>query len=602
MEVTKRYPLASMYQGPGDGLCYNSLTRSSHSLLEWVNRFRPNKKYEMRSQYCFLDRAYSSVIPVHKVLSTTEEPSVYYCPTEISRYRKWKSDKEYLKQPLTFQALPDPSMAEENSSGLFNTSFFREIAQKLMSICHVQHFCDLVCGLVNAASASHNAPMALKNPLIVTEVSEKDNLKKDSVEAENLISGFCESAASFNVKYCSASYQCENRESVKMVVSSTVLDVADSGNSQKGSAAKTEKLVPLLCKETEKLMPVLCGNVTEVEVEDCSTACQATDVESVAVMNTLCHNSSGEVRTGVKNKLKNVDKEMVNRKQRRINKHSKKRKRRMRKKEKKSSTHSLEKGCTSIKEVPPSTSSQKYGSGLSRAAGAGTVFHDWEDSDEDLCIVFDDEVDSACSHVPENIHAQSAITEESCDLWMGFNSLTIISGNNTVVGCRSYSSEISIQYDSDSDLEYETDSGQVFVDTDDFDSMSGLVLLSDNIGCSGLPSQPYFHCSSFMSSTTSYELQNENVRIYEANKRWREVTSDIDGEPRLPQRVTFAPEEELVSVFPVDMIDRKSDWEQFALERFRFKRRIDEFEKVIEPYLTSAHRKKTFKRLAGLAS
>lgn len=695
MEVTKRYPLLSMYQRPGDGVSLNSLTRSSHSWFEWVNR-RLYKKPEVQSQFCFLEGPYSSVVPIWKVLGTPEEPIVYYCPTEMTHYNDWKSTTEHLKLPLTHPALPDPCMASENKSRGILNSFVRELTQKVLSVCHLQHFCDLVSGLVNTVSVSHNMLMASKNSpnvtkmtlnnltksagklgfcesvsamtseagLNVMKMSENDNLEKHTiveagnlvlgfcesvsvtssenilnptstsaynsfenqaaVKAENLRSGFCESVSimpskntqnmskvsqydgkdavikagnlksglcesvtTIEVGYCSDCYQSDSKDNIPEV-NCTVVDVTTMNNSRNfQNSTSTENLVPVL-------------NVTEVE--ECNANCQDNDRKSAAMMNDLCHNSPArEMRSGVRTKL-NVDQEMVSRKQRRINKHSKKRKRRMRKKQKIYSAPSHEK---TGRKVPSSASSQiKSRSGLCASVGSSVVSPDWEDSDDDLCIVFDDEVDGAHCSVPKTVNSQSAIIKESCDLWIEFDSLTIVPGSgSTSMDCRSYSSEISFQYDSDSDAEYETDSGQIFVDTDDFDSFSGLVFLNGSVdGCSGLPSLPYVHCQSFTSCTTSYEQVNDCVGLYEVNKRWQEVMSDINGKPRLPQRVTFAPEEELVEVFPVDIIDRKSEWEQFALERFRFKRRIDEFEKIIAPYLTSAHREKTFRRLTDAAS
>lgn len=42
---------------------------------------------------------------------------------------------------------------------------------------------------------------------------------------------------------------------------------------------------------------------------------------------------------------------------------------------------------------------------------------------------------------------------------------------------------------------------------------------------------------------------------------------------------------------------RKSNFQQIAADRFRFKRRIDEFNVIISPILTEEHRKKTISKL-----
>lgn len=61
-------------------------------------------------------------------------------------------------------------------------------------------------------------------------------------------------------------------------------------------------------------------------------------------------------------------------------------------------------------------------------------------------------------------------------------------------------------------------------------------------------------------------------------------------------QVSFAPDDELVEVVHVDVFDRKGEWETYACERMRFKRRINELEKVISPCLSKQHRDKMFSR------
>lgn len=62
-------------------------------------------------------------------------------------------------------------------------------------------------------------------------------------------------------------------------------------------------------------------------------------------------------------------------------------------------------------------------------------------------------------------------------------------------------------------------------------------------------------------------------------------------------QVTFAPDEDLVQVFPVEIFERKGEWEMYATARDRFKRKISELEKVISPCLMPEHRSKIFKKM-----
>lgn len=45
------------------------------------------------------------------------------------------------------------------------------------------------------------------------------------------------------------------------------------------------------------------------------------------------------------------------------------------------------------------------------------------------------------------------------------------------------------------------------------------------------------------------------------------------------------------------MFERKGEWETYATERLRFKKRIGELEKVLSPCLDSEHRSNIFKKL-----
>ena len=45
------------------------------------------------------------------------------------------------------------------------------------------------------------------------------------------------------------------------------------------------------------------------------------------------------------------------------------------------------------------------------------------------------------------------------------------------------------------------------------------------------------------------------------------------------------------------MFERKGEWEMYATARDRFKRKINEMEKIISPCLMPEHRSKIFKKL-----
>ncbi|KFM78625.1 Protein DP71L, partial [Stegodyphus mimosarum] len=93
------------------------------------------------------------------------------------------------------------------------------------------------------------------------------------------------------------------------------------------------------------------------------------------------------------------------------------------------------------------------------------------------------------------------------------------------------------------------------------------------------------------------ELKKLTALINEVNKNWRKATAEVDDTPKLPSKVSFAPEADLVQIVPVEYCERKGEWEMYASERLRFKRKIDDLEKVLSPCFSSSHRAKVFSRL-----
>ncbi|GFT50549.1 PP1c_bdg domain-containing protein [Nephila pilipes] len=93
------------------------------------------------------------------------------------------------------------------------------------------------------------------------------------------------------------------------------------------------------------------------------------------------------------------------------------------------------------------------------------------------------------------------------------------------------------------------------------------------------------------------EILHLNAVLHRVNNEWNEATKELNGKLRCSTKVSFAPDDELVEVLPVEIYDRKGEWEMYALERLRFKRRIDELEKIISPCLTKEHRAKVYQKL-----
>ncbi|GFS38187.1 PP1c_bdg domain-containing protein [Trichonephila inaurata madagascariensis] len=88
-----------------------------------------------------------------------------------------------------------------------------------------------------------------------------------------------------------------------------------------------------------------------------------------------------------------------------------------------------------------------------------------------------------------------------------------------------------------------------------------------------------------------------NAVLHRVNNEWNESTKELKGKLKCSTKVSFAPDDELVEVLPVEIYDRKGEWELYALERLRFKRRIDELEKIISPCLSKEHRAKVYKKM-----
>lgn len=145
--------------------------------------------------------------------------------------------------------------------------------------------------------------------------------------------------------------------------------------------------------------------------------------------------------------------------------------------------------------------------------------------------------------------------------------------------------------DSDWDCCSESD---IPTETDDFE-LTGLVMTNLN---SSIP----YSFSVKMNLTAFCQDEDEEMRKFQAallevNKKWNESTKEVKAEQRASSKVSFAPDDQLVEVFPVEICERKGEWETYAHERRRFKRRIDELAKVILPCLADEHRLNVYKKI-----
>ncbi|GIY91954.1 PP1c_bdg domain-containing protein [Caerostris extrusa] len=145
---------------------------------------------------------------------------------------------------------------------------------------------------------------------------------------------------------------------------------------------------------------------------------------------------------------------------------------------------------------------------------------------------------------------------------------------------------IPLDSDSDDDSDWDEASDSEW-SADDLDfSFPGLYL--DNLN-----STPKTITSIF----TLDDDSQTNPFLLEVNRKWNEANMEIEKKSKSSRKVSFAPEEKLVQVLEVENYNRKGEWEIYALERVRFKNRIDELEKVISPCLSKEHRQKVFQKI-----
>lgn len=175
---------------------------------------------------------------------------------------------------------------------------------------------------------------------------------------------------------------------------------------------------------------------------------------------------------------------------------------------------------------------------------------------------------------------------DSCDILCDFT----ISGNCNSVKIQlpnMSSFVVTFESASDDDSDWDTNSEVDHLTDDTEFQISGLYVASFTSPCNLTTQEENIPCD--------IELDLPKSRLKDVNQTWNESTKQWDGKPKSPAMVSFAPDDKLVEILPVEMYDRKGEWEIYACERLRFKRRINELDKIISPCLNSDHRSKIYK-------
>ncbi|GBM61511.1 hypothetical protein AVEN_170273-1 [Araneus ventricosus] len=214
--------------------------------------------------------------------------------------------------------------------------------------------------------------------------------------------------------------------------------------------------------------------------------------------------------------------------------------------------------------------------------GSSSISHDQNLKSQGLC-----EVDSAVSQIGCGLmnNGRKCASENSATLC---NVINITDNANSVQIILPDVSSFVITVDSagdDSDWDENSDS-EWLIDTSEFEfcglNVANLPSSKPNTSLLSVP-----QCQD-----EDVEALQLNMLLHRVNKEWNEATKDLDGKSRSSTKVSFVPDDELVEILPVEVYERKGEWEMYALERLRFKRRIDELDKIISPCLTREHREK----------
>lgn len=148
--------------------------------------------------------------------------------------------------------------------------------------------------------------------------------------------------------------------------------------------------------------------------------------------------------------------------------------------------------------------------------------------------------------------------------------------------------------DWDSDSDFESDGTIIVTQSDqrDLHSKDNNSYNSDPSIVKGLPpdhSQPEVNSAAIITP------------LIEANRKWMEAYGGsnvlVDSPSTASKKVSFVEDDGLVTVHDIgESYDRKGPWEEFARDRCRFKRRIEELSLVIVPVLDPDHRRKIYEQ------
>ncbi|XP_061180227.1 uncharacterized protein LOC133188752, partial [Saccostrea echinata] len=110
---------------------------------------------------------------------------------------------------------------------------------------------------------------------------------------------------------------------------------------------------------------------------------------------------------------------------------------------------------------------------------------------------------------------------------------------------------------------------------------------------------PLSFCEKAIFPTKSSPGQEVSQAVSAANRAWH--IGSQESSPKDAQlenkKVHFARAENLTVTHEADEWNRKGHWEEYARDRERFKRRIEELQRVLDPVLKQKHREHVYKKL-----
>lgn len=155
------------------------------------------------------------------------------------------------------------------------------------------------------------------------------------------------------------------------------------------------------------------------------------------------------------------------------------------------------------------------------------------------------------------------------------------------------------------DMDFDSDwSESDFESDENLSSLDDENLLANELGfqCNDLLQNMHVMICGGQSADSSTQTSSSS-ELDEINMSWREQVSvkPESHKNKSSKKVHFADDSDLTAVHPIIawsyayQAARKGPWEQYALDRGRFLRRITDAEKVLEPVLSQNHRDKVFR-------